>query len=217
MLLLETNSLAKVKAKRAVVGPYVGRLLTPSWYSHAAATTASGIPWAADNEGFGGIDVGAFLKMLGTIAGQPNCLFVTAPDVLGDADATLRQFRKWEPIITDAGLPVAYVLQDGLEGSGVPWDLCAAVFIGGSTEFKLGGHVEQVVSEARRRGKWVHMGRVNTLTRLEYAASLGCDSVDGTSWPKYRDKYLHYLHILPYHQQRWSATAGPDRLMLEER
>ena len=34
------------------------------------------------------------------------------------------------------------------------------------------------------------MGRVNSLRRLAYAASIGCDSVDGTQWVRFRDKYL---------------------------
>ena len=35
-------------------------------------------------------------------------------------------------------------------------------------------------AEAKRRGKHVHMGRVNSLTRLRYADHIGCDSADGT-------------------------------------
>ena len=34
------------------------------------------------------------------------------------------------------------------------------------------------------------MGRVNSLRRLAYAASIGCDSIDGTQWVRYRDTYL---------------------------
>jgi hypothetical protein len=36
------------------------------------------------------------------------------------------------------------------------------------------------VRDARRRGKWVHMGRVNGLRRLRIALDFGVDSVDGT-------------------------------------
>jgi hypothetical protein len=60
-----------------------------------------------------------------------------------------------------------------------------------SSEFiPLGPEVEQVVAEARQRGIWVHMGRVNSLRRLAYAASIGCDSIDGTQWVRFRDTYL---------------------------
>ncbi len=34
------------------------------------------------------------------------------------------------------------------------------------------------------------MGRVNSARRIRYAASIGCDSVDGTKWVRWRDAYL---------------------------
>ena len=67
-----------------------------------------------------------------------------------------------------------------------------ALFIGGATnEFKLGPEVEAIVAEGRQRGIWIHMGRVNSLRRLVYAASIGCDSIDGTQWVRFRDIYLN--------------------------
>ena len=35
-------------------------------------------------------------------------------------------------------------------------------------------------AEAKRRGKQVHMGRVNSARRYRYAEAIGCDSADGT-------------------------------------
>jgi len=37
-----------------------------------------------------------------------------------------------------------------------------------------------LIAEAKRRGKWAHMGRVNGRSRLLAAVGAGCDSVDGT-------------------------------------
>ena len=40
--------------------------------------------------------------------------------------------------------------------------------------------------EAKRRGKWVHVGRVNTKRRVEIARAMKADSIDGTAcsrWP----------------------------------
>ena len=37
-----------------------------------------------------------------------------------------------------------------------------------------------LITEAKARGKWAHMGRVNSLRKLRAAASMGCDSADGT-------------------------------------
>jgi hypothetical protein len=76
------------------------------------------------------------------------------------------------------------------EHSWIPWGSMRALFIGGATtEFKLGPEVEAIVSEARARGVWVH-SRVNSLRRLAYAAAIGCDSIDGTKWVRFRNTYL---------------------------
>jgi hypothetical protein len=66
-----------------------------------------------------------------------RCLFATAPDVVGDAQATLRRayMLGW---IRYAGLPAALVAQDGLEHLATPWDDFDALFLGGSTAWKLG-------------------------------------------------------------------------------
>ena len=37
-----------------------------------------------------------------------------------------------------------------------------------------------IAAEAKARGKWIHMGRVNSERRYRYAADIGCDSADGT-------------------------------------
>lgn len=109
-----------------------------------------------------------------------RCLFATAPDVVGDAHATAIRFRKWGPMIRALGYKAAYVLQDGATDALVPFDDLDALFIGGSTEFKLGETARHYAAEAKARGKWLHMGRVNSGRRCAYAASIDCDSVDGT-------------------------------------
>jgi len=108
-----------------------------------------------------------------------SCLFAAGPDVVADARATLRRsyMLAW---IRHAGFPAALVAQDGLEDLTVPWDDFDALFIGGSTTWKLGPAARDLAREASQRGKWVHMGRVNSFKRLQYADSIGCDSADGT-------------------------------------
>jgi hypothetical protein len=106
--------------------------------------------------------------------------FVVAPDVVADAAATLERSRPWLSVIRALGMPAAFVAQDGLEDLTVPWDEFDVLFIGGSTDWKLGEHAHALTVEAKRRGKWVHMGRVNSQVRLRRAALTGCDSADGT-------------------------------------
>jgi hypothetical protein len=90
--------------------------------------------------------------------------------------------------IRAAGYRPALVAQDGLEALPVPWEAFDVLFIGGSTAWKLSEACFSLIAEAKRRGKWVHMGRVNSLRRLRIAKSVGCDSVDGT--------YLRFRHAL---------------------
>jgi len=105
--------------------------------------------------------------------------FATAPDVLGDHAATVSRSRPVLRMIRDLGLPAAFVAQDGWEERTTPWDEFDVLFIGGTTGFKFrGGYA--ATRAALRRGKTVHMGRVNSLRKLRAAAMIGCASADGT-------------------------------------
>jgi hypothetical protein len=61
------------------------------------------------------------------------------------------------------------------------------------TEWKIGATASAVTAEARARGKWVHMGRVNTRTRVLQAKRMGCHSADGTYLAHGPDKNLPNL------------------------
>jgi len=108
------------------------------------------------------------------------CLFATAPDVVGDAVATRKRAYRMLPRIRELGFRAAFVVQDGETVGQIRWDEMDAIFVGGSTEWKLSQAAADIVAEAKRKGKWVHMGRVNSYKRMRLAAAIGCDSVDGT-------------------------------------
>lgn len=122
---------------------------------------------------------------------RDRCLFAVAPDVYPDAAATLERSRPFFQLVRDMGFPVALVAQDGAENLGLPWDEFDVLFVGGERksrsrdEWKVGPHAERLARKARAEGKWVHMGRVNSLERLERARTMGCNSADGT-FLKYR-------------------------------
>ena len=111
---------------------------------------------------------------------RESCLFAAAPDVVGDAEKTRNRSYPMLPKIRELGFKAAFVIQDGETPDEVRWDELDAIFIGGSTEWKLGPIAADIASEAKKRGKWVHMGRVNSFKRMRLAAAIGCDSVDGT-------------------------------------
>lgn len=109
-----------------------------------------------------------------------HLLFATAPDVPFNWAETLRLSRPWLGRIRRMGCPAALCAQEGMTPGSIPWDEFDCLFIGGADTFKEGPIVRDACSEARRRGKWVHMGRVNGLRRLLIALDFGVDSVDGT-------------------------------------
>jgi hypothetical protein len=131
----------------------------------------------SDPDGFG--DGSAFLECL--TSHPPDAVaFATSPDVVADWTATLDRSVEWLSRIRSANYRAAIVLQDGATIDTVPWSAADAVFVGGSTEWKLSPTAGDLVQEAARRGVWAHMGRVNSFRRLRLAQWFGCDSVDGT-------------------------------------
>ncbi len=143
--------------------PNLGRLVTPRHY--CSLHEHRGWPWAADNDCFQGLDPAAYIRMLDALVGAPGeCLFVTVPDVVADAMATAKLFEVWWRALARRGLPAALVAQDSLEHLdrwlSTAWPRIDALFLGGSTDWKLGPTAEALVAAARNRGKWVHMGRV---------------------------------------------------------
>lgn len=177
MLYLANASSPKVRD--AMRTGEIGMICTPA----EGRSPADAKVWAADNGCFGKGYPGdaAWLAWLQQhVQHADRCLFATAPDVVADAAATLKRSAAWLPVIRELGYPAALVAQDGLEDLGIPWDDFDVLFIGGSTEWKLSATAARIAAEAKRRGKKVHMGRVNSARRWAYAELVGCNSADGT-------------------------------------
>ena len=162
-------------------GHGIGYMLTPMMGNRPDLSPAV---WAADTGCFAqpqAYSDGWYLDFLAALAPwRQGCLFATAPDVVGDAAATLARALPMLPRIRGAGYPAALVAQDGLERLPVPWDAFDVLFVGGTTRWKLSEAAYGLVAEARRRGKRTHLGRCNSLRRLRAAAQAGYDSADGT-------------------------------------
>jgi hypothetical protein len=187
VIYLSTPSTPRVR--EAMAAGLVGCMTTPGQGNHVPA----GSWWACDNGAFGDAYVGddAWLDWLGSRAwDKDRCLFATAPDVVGDALATLERSTPFLPVIRSLGYPAAFVAQDGAEDTGVPWDELDCLFIGGTTEWKLSSAAASLVNQARAHGKWAHMGRVNSWKRWQVADAWGCDSCDGTYIAFAPDRWL---------------------------
>jgi hypothetical protein len=175
------------------VHPRLGRLLQPRHTSSVELTAHAGIPWACDNDCFQGLDERRYVNMLDRVTGLPGCLFVTVPDVVADNDATLELFEQWAPELERRELPLALVAQDGLthEQLRERAPRLACLFIGGSTEWKLGDEAAELARYASELGLFVHWGRVNTRRRFDMIVATGAaDSFDGSKWARFRNTYL---------------------------
>lgn len=191
-----------------VVRPDMPAMLTP----RMGQRPAFGQIWAADTGRFNSpheYTNATYLDwlVLKVLPFADDCLFATAPDVVGDAAATLTMSAPMLPILRAIGYKAALVAQDGLEALDVPWDEFDCLFIGGTTEWKLSEHAYRLVAEAKRRGKWTHMGRVNSWRRFRTAAAAGYDSADGT--------VLRFDPKRPVHE--WSGRAAASRGLWAER
>lgn len=163
-----------------VVRDHLPALVSPAGHMRVP----DGQPWAADNGRFARpenyTDDGYLAFLARFTAHLERCLFAVAPDIVGDAATTLEMSAPMLPRIRAIGYPAALVAQDGLEDLSVPWDDFDALFVGGSTKWKLSEAAYGLAAEAKARGKWLHMGRVNSWARFSTAAAAGYDSADGT-------------------------------------
>lgn len=137
--------------------------------------------WAADNGCFNSTwQEPEWLKWLFRPYPRAGCLFAVVPDVVGDAPATLERFGDYLECVRDARYPIAYAAQNGSEVLAPPWDDLDCLFIGGTTDWKMSPMARELAVEAKSRGKWVHVGRVNSSRRFRAWLPLA-DSCDGTT------------------------------------
>jgi hypothetical protein len=192
----------------------LGQIVTPKQFN----PIPDGVTWCADNGKFGKGWVGdeKFTQFLRLFAPQADrCKFAVAPDVPFEHEASLALSRPWLPLIRSIGYPVALAVQDGGTSADLPWGEFDVLFIGGTDEFKASAEVVEMVAEARLRGLWVHMGRVNTRKRLLYSAHLGCHSGDGQFFRFGPDenlgrmlRYLEFVEDRAGGMETWVAFAS---------
>ena len=193
MRILVSGATATVRRLADQYREHIGVLMTPQ---HTGRICSLPLPWACDNAAFSNPDDDKFWRLCIDASNTDRYhppMWVAVPDVVGDHAATLRLFDWWcEYWRAECGcipFPLAFVLQDGCRPAEVPWGEIEAVFVGGSTRFKL-RESEALVRAAKDRGKLVHVGRVNTLRRLRFAHDLGADTVDGTAFSMFPDTYI---------------------------
>lgn len=125
-------------------------------------------PWEEDR----------FLRLVDTFGGRAD--FVVIPDVVADAPRTLELADVW--IRRLDGIPRYLALQDGMGFSDVlPFVArVAGFFLGGSTAWKLRSAAEWG-GFCSRHGRYLHVGRVNTIKRIRLMRDAGAHSFDGSN------------------------------------
>lgn len=187
-----------------------GILTTPS-HKGIPEGIINGMRWAADNEAYTkAFDPPRYFAWLETMKPyHDRCLFVTVPDRVGDAQATLTLFDKWHPHYK--GWPLAVVAQDGQDGIDFPDPaLWQTLFIGGTDTFKDSYAAVTCIKRAQALGKRIHIGRVNYWMRYQFFSKLeGSDefTCDGTAhrfigtqnaiklWSSYYDRVKRQIHL----------------------
>lgn len=164
--------------------PFIGRLITPQFRGEVHRYTG------VDNCAYTNWEPKQFVETLLSIReSAARVRWVASPDTVGDWEQTLYKFGAWGDVIRGLGFRVSYVLQDGQPENSVPWHDIRAVFLGGSTEYKLSDDAYSLCKIAKDRGKLVHVGRVNSLKRVSRFFDV-MDSFDGLSYSKFRNVKL---------------------------
>lgn len=185
----------------------IGVMMTPNMGNDATGI-ATWPYWAADNGCFtagDSFDLEVYLTWLAKLSIYAgSCLFATGPDVVCDAAATWERSRDVLPTIRQLGYSAALVAQNGIGDGPIDWTAFDVLFIGGDDAWKDGPAADDLMREAKRRGKWVHVGRVNSRRRLRLMQQSKADSADGTYLSFGPDKNLPKL-------ARWLAEVRLSR------
>lgn len=179
MVMPSNNTGALVRQLGRLFPGAMGLLMSPGGWRNPPPY----LPYALDNGAFSAwsngteFDEPAFLRLVQyaqTWHHKPR--WIAVPDVVCDAARTIESWREWEPKLRPLGVPLAFVVQDGMERRDVP-ESADLVFVGGSKEWKW-----EWLTAWRSWFKRVHVGRVNSLERLIRCEREGVESVDGTGW-----------------------------------
>lgn len=165
-----------------------------------------GMPYAIDNGAYTAyqrgepFDANRFLRCLDKLGHGAD--WIVVPDIVGNADSLEFSVGWLEKL---SGLRVLLAVQDGMAPTQVRVVIprVFGLFIGGTTAFK-----EQTARQwgalAIEMGCYLHMGRVNSQRRIRLAATIGCDSFDGTSV----SRFAVTIHRLDAARRQRAFLAG---------
>ena len=164
---------------------FAGQLLTPlTRYSNWSPGC-----FGVDNGCYSGFKPNEFRALLmREEKNKRGCLFVTVPDVVGNARRTL-ELWKYRHRFVPPTWPLALVAQNGIEDMDIPWSEFACVFYGGDDSFKCSQAVMDVARTAKILGKHNHLGRCNSDRRFSNWHGIA-DTCDGSGVSRGLGKHL---------------------------
>jgi hypothetical protein len=154
--------------------------------SPAGCLRNEGFPYALDNGAWSAYTQGrpfderAFAVALGKMGACAD--WTVLPDIVAGGAPSLELSLRWMRRVLDATPKAMMAVQNGMTFDDVRPFVGARVgiFIGGDTQWKL-ATVDGWCALGREVGAWVHVGRVNTASRIRHCAIAGAKSFDGTS------------------------------------
>jgi hypothetical protein len=126
----------------------------------------------------------AFMRLVGNLGRDAD--FIVIPDIVEGGERSLEFSRAWIPRLAPIGTKLLLAVQDGIPPGEVEKHLASGIgiFVGGSTEWKL-ATMPMWGRLARSWGEYLHVGRVNSVKRINLCKDAGADSFDGTSATRY--------------------------------
>lgn len=148
-------------------------------FEHAGGVALDNGAWSAYLKG-SPFDEDAFCRALDKVGEVAQ--WTVLPDIVAGGRASLDLTLTWLDRLNGFPGRLLIAVQDGIEPDDVRQYLgpMVGIFLGGSTEYKL-RTMDAYGALARRRQCYFHVGRVNSLKRINACAQAGADSFDGTS------------------------------------
>jgi hypothetical protein len=145
--------------------------------------------FAVDNGAYSGFREKNFIRILKREEkNKEHCLFVAIPDKVGSHKETLAMWDRYHYL--GEGWKKAFVAQDGYDGH--PDDV-DCLFIGGTNRFKDSKESYNAVVDAKKKGLFVHVGRVTAVKRFLFYEDAGADTCDGSGLSRFDKTFTNLM------------------------
>lgn len=152
----------------------------PDRFRYYAVDNGAFSAWINGTE-WSGIKFLELLNKVGRAQRPPD--FVIVPDKVAAGLESLEWSLEWRDKLPDIGTRYYLAVQDGMKKQDLKNVISKfdGLFVGGTMDWKL-TTAQEWVELAHEHRKPCHIGRIGTWERIVWAATIGADSIDSTSW-----------------------------------